>query len=181
MIISFLLTTFPFDSRVILWGETRGQLLFYILYFLNKVPWHLFEILSKKRKGGALRERRMFHLGGGHLLRNNQPVLIPLIIWSLQSYTQSGNKNRLPLYSYSLEKWGRRWIAYWRGSLVWYNGIEGGHTLGRGERGCSFGGGGCSVRRGKEGAHLRGGGKRALIKAWALSQGSKVYSFSTQA
>ena len=35
--------------------------------------------------------------------------------------------------------------------------------------------GGCSVRRGREGAHLRGGRKRALIKAWALSQGSKVY------
>ena len=65
----------------------------------------------------------------------------------------------------------------------------------RGERGCSFGGGGCSVRRGREGAHLGGGcsvrrgregahlrgGKRALIKAWALSQGSQVYSFSTQA
>lgn len=51
--------------------------------------------------------------------------------------------------------------------LIW--GREGAHL-----------GGGCLVRRGREDAHLRGG-KRALIKAWALSQGSKVYSFSTQA
>lgn len=70
--------------------------------------------------------------------------------------------------------------------------IEGGHlfdimalrvgTHWGGEReGAHLGGGGCSVRRGREGAHLRGGGKRALIKAWALSQGSQVYSFSIQA
>lgn len=56
-------------------------------------------------------------------------------------------------------------------------GVEGAQL---GEEGRVLIWGGCSVRRGREGAHLRGG-KRALIKAWALSQGSQVYSFSTQA
>ena len=61
--------------------------------------------------------------------------------------------------------------------------IEGGHLFDimALRVGTHWGGeGGCSVRRGRKGAHLRGGGKRALIKAWALSQGSKVYSFSIQ-
>lgn len=52
--------TFPFDSRVILWGETRGQLLFYIMKYLGT-----YLNFCLKKKGGALGERRMFHLGGG--------------------------------------------------------------------------------------------------------------------
>ena len=87
MIISFILTTFPFDSRVILWGETR--VLFYILYFLNIVPWHLFEILSKKEREEHLEKGGCFILGGGgHLLRNNQPVLIPLYLKLAKLYTK---------------------------------------------------------------------------------------------
>ena len=50
--------------------------------------------------------------------------------------------------------------------------------MGRGERGCSFGGGGCSVRRGKEGAHLRGGGEREhLSKLGHLVKGVKYTHF----
>ena len=55
--------TFPFDSRVILWGETRGQLLFYIMKYLGT-----YLNFCLKKKGGALGERRMFHLGGGGAL-----------------------------------------------------------------------------------------------------------------
>ena len=61
--------TFPFDSRVILWGETGGQLLFYVLYFLNKVPWHLFEILSKKEREEHLKKGGYFIWGGGALIK----------------------------------------------------------------------------------------------------------------
>ena len=79
--------TFPFDSRVILWGETR--VLFYILYFLNKVPWHLFEILSKKEREEHLEKGGCFILGGGrHLLRNNKPALIPLYLKLAKLYTK---------------------------------------------------------------------------------------------
>ena len=81
--------TFPFDSRVILWGETGGQLLFYVLYFLNKVPWHLFEILSKKEREEHLKKGGYFIWGGGgHLLRNNKPVLIPLYLKLAKLYTK---------------------------------------------------------------------------------------------
>lgn len=45
--------------------------------------------------------------------------------------------------------------------------------MGRGERGCSFGGGGCSVRRGREGAHLGGGCSVRRGKEGAHLRGGK--------
>ena len=66
--------------------------------------------------------------------------------------------------------------------------------MGRGERGCSFGGGrvlscsvrrgregahlgGCSVRRGRESAHLRGGEREHLSKLGHLVRGVKYTHF----